>query len=191
LVEAKIRVFNELPEPFDELLVGLLSFLGTHSKIHESVSPKTGRRAQSFFQKLSLLRRTERDEDDREIRAVISIIKPVLEANFEALKHLSFDAFDVSELVPTSHITVFGRALQTEKHDFDTVVLASLDWVEPLIWKTVCQEAKVDTIEQYAGGYGKGYVRALDLWRTLIKELSVLNEKMHILLIGHTPIATK
>jgi hypothetical protein len=80
------------------------------------------------------------------------------------------------------------RALQTEKHDFDSVVLDSLDWVEPLIWKAVCEEGKVETIEQYAGGYGKGYVRALDLWRTLLKELSVLNEKMHVLLIGHAQI---
>src|SRR5262249_34426804 len=80
------------------------------------------------------------------------------------------------------------RALQTEKHDFDSVVLDSLDWVEPLIWKAVCEEGKVETIEQYAGGYGKGYIRALDLWRTLLKELSALNEKMHVLLIGHAKI---
>jgi len=80
------------------------------------------------------------------------------------------------------------RALQNEKHDFDSVVLDSLDWVEPLIWKAVCEEGKVETIEQYAGGYGKGYVRALDLWRTLLKELSVLNEHMHVLLIGHAQI---
>jgi hypothetical protein len=80
------------------------------------------------------------------------------------------------------------RALQTEKHDFDSVVLDSLDWVEPLIWKAVCDEGKVETIEQYAGGYGKGYIRALDLWRTLLKELSVLNNKMHVLLIGHAQI---
>jgi hypothetical protein len=80
------------------------------------------------------------------------------------------------------------RALQSEKHEFDSVILDSLDWVEPLIWKTVCEEGKVETIEQYAGGYGKGYVRALDLWRTLLKDLSVLNEKMHVLLIGHAQI---
>ena len=67
-------------------------------------------------------------------------------------------------------------------------MLDSLDWVEPLIWKAVCDEGKVETIEQYAGGYGKGYVRALDLWRTLLKELSVLNDKMHVLLIGHAQI---
>src|SRR6516162_9733210 len=80
------------------------------------------------------------------------------------------------------------RALQTEKHEFDSVVVDSLDWVEPLIWKAVCDEGKVETIEQYAGGYGKGYVRALDLWRTLLRELSVLNERMHVLLIGHAQI---
>src|SRR5215510_1164291 len=80
------------------------------------------------------------------------------------------------------------RALQTEKHEFDSVVLDSLDWVEPLIWKAVCDEAKVETIEQAFGGYGKGYVRALDLWRTLLKELSLLNERMHVLLIGHAQI---
>src|SRR5262249_48433512 len=80
------------------------------------------------------------------------------------------------------------RALSTEKHDFKTVVLDSLDWVEPLIWKAVCDEGKVETIEQFAGGYGKGYVRALDLWQTLLRELSVLNEKMHVLLLGHAQI---
>src|SRR6516164_4825821 len=80
------------------------------------------------------------------------------------------------------------RALQTEKHEFDSVVLDSLDWVEPLIWKAVCDEGKVETIEQYAGGYGKGYIRSLDLWRTLLRELSALNEKMHVLLIGHAQI---
>ena len=76
------------------------------------------------------------------------------------------------------------RALQNEKHEFDSVALDSLDWIEPLIWKAVCDEGKVETIEQYAAGYGKGYVRALDLWRTLLRELSILNEKMHVLLIG-------
>jgi hypothetical protein len=78
--------------------------------------------------------------------------------------------------------------LQTEKHGFQTVVLDSLDWIEPLIWKAVCDEGKVENIEQFGGGYGKGYVRALDLWRRLIKELAILNQSMHVLLIGHAQI---
>jgi hypothetical protein len=43
--------------------------------------------------------------------AVFSWIEPVLESSFEALEHLFFDAFDVSELAPPSNITVFRRAL--------------------------------------------------------------------------------
>ena len=31
------------------------------------------------------------------------------------------------------------RALQDEKHEFQTVVIDSLDWIEPLIWKAVCE----------------------------------------------------
>jgi hypothetical protein len=42
----------------------------------------------------------------------------------------------------------------------------------------------VENIQQFGGGYGKGYVRALDLWRRLIKDLAVLNQNMHVLLIG-------
>src|SRR5262245_5260247 len=101
------------------------------------------------------------------------------------------EQLDVARFPQTESIELLAqvRALQqTQKHEFDSVVLDSLDWVEPLIWKAVCDEGKVETIEQYAGGYGKGYVRALDLWRTLLKELSVLNDKMHVLLIGHAQI---
>ena len=32
------------------------------------------------------------------------------------------------------------RALSTDIHEFYSIVLDSLDWVEPLIWKAVCQE---------------------------------------------------
>jgi ribosomal protein S18 acetylase RimI-like enzyme len=39
-------------------------------------------------------------------------------------------------------------------------VLDSLDWIEPLVWKAVCDEAKVEHIEQAFGGYVKGFVAA-------------------------------
>ena len=52
----------------------------------------------------------------------------------------------------------------------------------------MCDEAKVESIKQAFGGYGKGYVRALGLWRTLLKKLSILNHKMHVLMIGHAQI---
>jgi hypothetical protein len=101
------------------------------------------------------------------------------------------EQLDVARFPQTESISeLFAQlaTLQTEKHEYQTVVLDSLDWVEPLIWKAVCDEGKVENIEQFGGGYGKGYVRALDLWRRLIKELATLNQNMHVLLIGHAQI---
>ena len=38
--------------------------------------------------------------------------------------------------------------LFTEKHDFQTFVIDSADWLEPLIWADVCQANGVDSIEK-------------------------------------------
>jgi len=112
--------------------------------------------------------------------------RPIFIGAEKGTEQLDVARFPQTESI--SELLAQVRALQTEKHEFDSVVLDSLDWVEPLIWKAVCDEAKVETIEQAFGGYGKGYVRALDLWRTLLRELAVLNERMHVLLIGHAQI---
>ncbi len=48
-----------------------------------------------------------------------------------------------------------------EKHEYQTVVIDSLDHLEPLIWKKVCEDNNVKSIEQLT--YGKGYTMALDL----------------------------
>jgi len=40
-----------------------------------------------------------------------SRLEPVIESDLESLKHLLFDVLDVSELGPTSNITVFRRTL--------------------------------------------------------------------------------
>ena len=47
------------------------------------------------------------------------------------------------------------RALETEKHEFGTVVLDSLDWIEPLIWKAVCDEAKLNQSNRRSAAMAK------------------------------------
>lgn len=78
-------------------------------------------------------------------------------------------------------------SLATEEHDYSTVVLDSLDWLEPLIWQHLCKQHNCETIEQVGGGYGKGYTEAAKLWRELIEGLDYLrNERdMAIVLIAH------
>ena len=78
--------------------------------------------------------------------------------------------------------------LYTEPHEYQTVVIDSLDWLERLIWADVCQKRGVESIEDI--GYGKGYVFALTNWREVLAGLDALrNERgMHVILIAHAQI---
>jgi hypothetical protein len=77
-------------------------------------------------------------------------------------------------------------AVRVEAHGYKTLVLDTLDWLEPLIWTKICQEANVVSIEKFEGGYGKGYVRALDYWREVVRNLMAIQNRMHIITIAHT-----
>ena len=52
-------------------------------------------------------------------------------------------------------------SLKTEAHDYKTLVVDSLDWIEPILHKEICLEYGVNSIEKAAGGYGKGYAEAV------------------------------
>jgi hypothetical protein len=80
--------------------------------------------------------------------------------------------------------------LRTEKHSYKTIVLDTLDALEPLIWRQVCTEGGVESIEDYQGGYGKGYVRAVEIWRAVLAELEKFTSRYHVLLIGHVMVKT-
>jgi hypothetical protein len=79
-------------------------------------------------------------------------------------------------------------ALYSEPHDFKTVVIDSVDWLEPLIWLRTCQDNGWPSIEE--PGYGKGYIAALGPWRDYLEGLNALrNERgMTVIQIAHTDI---
>ena len=60
-------------------------------------------------------------------------------------------------------------ALGSEPHEFQTVVVDSLDKLEGLIWSAVCESNGWPSIE--APGYGKGYVVADRWWRDFLAAL--------------------
>lgn len=79
--------------------------------------------------------------------------------------------------------------LKKEKHDYKTVVLDSLDWIEPLLWNHICTEDGAKTIDDAHGGYGKGYNYALSLWADFIKQLEELRDKgMNVIAIAHAQV---
>jgi hypothetical protein len=78
--------------------------------------------------------------------------------------------------------------LTTGAHDYQTLVVDTLDWLEPLAWAHVVSEArnpKIQSIEDF--GYGKGYAAALDVWRVFLASLERLRatRAMHVILLAH------
>jgi hypothetical protein len=90
---------------------------------------------------------------------------------------------------PTKFVDVLKSIcfLRDEAHEFRSVVIDSLDWIEPLIWSHVCAENSVDSLEKVGGGYGKGYSAALEVWRELLFSLDEIRKKrqMTIVCIAH------
>lgn len=85
---------------------------------------------------------------------------------------------------------VYGaiETLLTQDHEFQTLFLDSLDWLEPLVHAHVCAANKWDNIEK--PGYGKGYVAAAEEWRSLLNGLEALRQQknMAVILIAHDKV---
>lgn len=76
--------------------------------------------------------------------------------------------------------------LISEKHPYKSLVIDSLDWIEPLIWKEVCEENKWANMEE--AGYGKAYTLANQKHIKFIHGLGALRPKMNIILIAHSQV---
>lgn len=87
------------------------------------------------------------------------------------------------------------QLLHGEKHDYQTLVVDTVDWLEPLCWTAICiRDKKLNDsgdpdIESY--GFGKGYNAALDEWRKLLRALESLRKiGMNTVLLAHTQLKT-
>jgi hypothetical protein len=80
--------------------------------------------------------------------------------------------------------------LGNELHNFQTVVVDSLDKLEGLVWADVCDTNKWASIE--APGYGKGYVIADRWWRDFLTGLDWLRRErgLTIVLLAHSAVET-
>jgi Cdc6-like AAA superfamily ATPase len=80
------------------------------------------------------------------------------------------------------------QQLYTEEHDRKTVIIDTLDRLEPMVWAKACGDNKWSSIED--PGYGKGYVLADGYWRDLLLGLNALrrDRRMHVVLLAHSTI---
>jgi len=108
---------------------------------------------------------------------------PIFILTEDGLGRLEIDHFPLAQ----SFDDVLGAigTLYEEDHNFQTVVIDSLDWLDNLIWKDI--HSKHD---KKALAYGKGAVIAADYWRTVLDGLNALRDDkgMAVVLIAHTEI---
>jgi hypothetical protein len=92
--------------------------------------------------------------------------------------------------VLTNTLDVAGTLLELtgeQPHQWQTVVIDTVDWLERLVWKSVCEKAGKESIEEI--GYGKGYVLAISKWEWLLKTLDACRDRgMNVILLGHARI---
>lgn len=74
------------------------------------------------------------------------------------------------------------RYIYSNSDEADTVVIDSIDHLEPLVWSQVCQDNGWDSIE--SPGYGKGYLEADRYWQKLIRALNKLRTDRQITVVA-------
>lgn len=81
------------------------------------------------------------------------------------------------------------KDLATQVESYKTVVVDSLDWLEGLVWRKLCEEDGVDSIEKYAKGYGKGYATASERFAAILRKLNWFTTKgLHVVCICHDKV---
>lgn len=78
--------------------------------------------------------------------------------------------------------------IATEDHDYQTLVVDSLDKLEPMLWAQVCADGGKRNIEEF--GYGKGYTAAAMEWRNLLSGFDAVRARgIAVLLVAHSIVA--
>jgi hypothetical protein len=113
--------------------------------------------------------------------------KPIFIQTEDGLDEIECDRFPLA--TKFDDVIAALKTLVNEKHDYETVVVDSLDWLERLVWDKLCRQYGVESIEKVDGGYARGYMHALSLWREVIDLLGVLRSRgMVVILIAHSKV---
>lgn len=80
--------------------------------------------------------------------------------------------------------------LATGEHQFKSLVVDTLDWIEPRLFAHVVDSAKKPDIRQIEDfGYGRGYVLAADEFRQFLARLDRINSRgMAVMVLAHSQV---
>lgn len=100
---------------------------------------------------------------------------------------------NVPKVMPDTLADVNGwlDTLLTGKHDYKTIVIDTLDWLEALIHKQVCKDTGAkDILDKRNDGtaYGRGHVQALNMFIAVREKLNRIRDErgLAIVILAHT-----
>jgi hypothetical protein len=107
---------------------------------------------------------------------------PIFIQTEDGLAEIDCDKFPVAQTL--DEVVAALTALHAESHEYQTVVIDSLDWLERLIFDELCRQYNVSSIEKVDGGYAKGYTHALTHWRAVLGLLNRLRVERGMVVLG-------
>jgi len=112
--------------------------------------------------------------------------KPVFLPFEDGTKDLSVQSFPLCNSVTDGLQAI--QELGTEKHEFKTLVVDSMDWLEKIVWKQICEASGKDSLADF--GFGKGYETAASQIRGFMSELDWLfrERNMWIVCLAHCKV---
>lgn len=114
---------------------------------------------------------------------------PVVMGAERGTEHLDVARLPAEELRGWKDVMQWLAVLAREPHDYKTLVVDTLDWLEAMLHGFVAREASKKTIEDW--DYAKGYKICLPEWREFLHRLDVLRDHrgMHVVLLAHSKVS--
>jgi hypothetical protein len=114
--------------------------------------------------------------------------KPIFVPTEDGLSEIDCERFQLAKTL--DDVLTSLAELHVEPHDYQTVIIDSLDWSERLIFDDLCRQYNVASIEKVDGGYARGYTLALTHWRKVLDALNRLrNDRgMAVICIAHAKV---
>jgi hypothetical protein len=70
--------------------------------------------------------------------------------------------------------------------EYETLIIDTADGLELLIMDEVCRLGKCNSVEDFGGGYGKGWTACREIWTKILTRLISISETHTVLLTAHS-----
>jgi len=114
--------------------------------------------------------------------------RPLFMGAERGTEHLDVERISHEELRSWGDVIQWLEVLTRDAHDYQTLVVDTLDWLEALVHEFVAQRNGVQSVADMK--FAEGYKKALPEWREFLRRLDALRDRrgMHVVLLAHAKV---